>query len=338
MSSSEVIDVDLDEVMPPPFTLRVTPFGESQVGTLQTVVDASYELCKTLGKQHRVKKRDQKRLVVVCATAGEGCPYYVGATPDGVDRVRIHTMRSGHTCGGGGRQRQVKTSVIAPSAPAIGAFVLSKGRRGGNARQLQVQVQNANGVQLKAGQIQNILSCKKGTVATHLGQYKLLPSVFDRLRRIDPAGVYLLQMEAIETSSASTSERKRFVSFFIAPSAMKKNANRFEPVATVDCGHLTGVTQGQLCALIGYDANKHIAVFCFALFRTETARNWERFMTLVFEHFPHFTCFVSDGAKGLSSIEHLFVAARKVHARCCWHIIEKNARYYTNPPTDRPTD
>ena len=50
MSSYEVIDIDLDEAMPPPFALRVMSFGESQVGALQTVVDSSYELCKILGK------------------------------------------------------------------------------------------------------------------------------------------------------------------------------------------------------------------------------------------------------------------------------------------------
>ena len=107
---------------------------------------------------------------------------------------------------------------------------------------------------------------------------------------------------------------------------MIKNAQHFEPVGSVDCSHLKTMTKGQLCALTAYDASKHIATMCFALFRTETSANWEMFMERVFKYFPRFKTIISDGAKGLESLARLFVAHGVFHARCFWHVIEKNAR------------
>ena len=93
----------------------------------------------------------------------------------------------------------------------------------------------------------------------------------------------------------------------------------------MDCAHLTSTTGGQLCALVAYDSNMHIMPMCFALFRTETADNWQRFMSNVFRHFPHFATIISDGAKGLASLSDMFRANDVVHGRCAWHILEKNA-------------
>ena len=107
---------------------------------------------------------------------------------------------------------------------------------------------------------------------------------------------------------------------------MIKNHVHFEPVASVDCCHLRTLTGGQLCGLIAYDADRHVSPMCFALFRTETAANWQMFMEYVFKYFPCFLTIISDGAKGLETLGDLFARHGAVHARCAWHIIVKNAR------------
>jgi len=324
---ASVIDVDVGDVEVP-FKLVEQPFGESQPGTLNDVVSASFELCLSIGKQHRILQRNKKRVTIVCAAAGKHekmslCTYRIYATADGPDRVSVRTVRTGHKCGAScARQRQVKTSVIAQSAPAIGAFVVAKGRRGGNAKQLQTLLRQEHGIRLKTSQVHGIISSKKGGIAAHLAQYRVLPSLFSHLQKEDPSGIYSLMSEP----AGGTSSDRRFVSFFVAPSAAIKNAQHYEPVATVDCGHLTGITQGQLCALMCYDADKHISPMCFALFRSETEGNWQSFMAFVFKHFPHFKTIVSDGAKGLASTDPLFLQYMVLHARCAWHILEKNAK------------
>ena len=105
-SSANVVDLSetsdsygyaVSERTPPAFRLVVTPHPESQVGTFDDVISASFELCHSIGKQHRVDRRNKMVLVLVCAAnknqTGVQCPYRVGATRDGPDRVRIHTMR-----------------------------------------------------------------------------------------------------------------------------------------------------------------------------------------------------------------------------------------------------
>ena len=82
----------------------------------------------------------------------------------------------------------------------------------------------------------------------------------------------------------------------------------FETIGTVDCAHLRVVTQGQMCTLTAYDANKEIMPMCFAIFPTETASNWERFMTHIFTLFPAFSLIISDGSKGLEALNNLFTS------------------------------
>ena len=81
----------------------------------------------------------------------------------------------------------------------------------------------------------------------------------------------------------------------------------FEEIGTIDCAHLRVVTQGQMCTLTAYDANKHIMPMCFAVFPSETAENWEMFTTHMFTLFPGFRCIVSDGSKGLEAVHHVFL-------------------------------
>ena len=61
-----------------------------------------------------------------------------------------------------------------------------------------------------------------------------------------------------------------------------------------------------MCTLTAYDANRNVTPFCFAIFPSETAENWEFFLRLIFEIFPHFRLLLSDGSKGLQSVEFLF--------------------------------
>ena len=171
------------------------------------------------------------------------------------------------------------------------------------------------------GQLHNIIKAKKNSTGKNLAQYRILESMLVHLASVDPTGNYELATEA-----ASPVGTRRFVSFYVAPSAAKRSQSRFTKVASVDSSYLTSDTGGQLCALLTYDADKHPMPLCFGLFRTETKDAWGRFMSRVFRDFPHFTTIISDGSKGLESLDNMFRANNVHHGRCSWHILEKNTK------------
>ena len=222
-----------------PFVLRV---GVTQEGTFDDVIQSTFALCNTLGKFYMVHKRDKKRLILLCATQTKWengrCPFYVGARCDSLGTVRVHTLNGCHTCGvRSARLRNVKSAVLASASPTIDAFVTSSARRGGNAAQLREQCKVLDGFNLKAGQLHRIIADKKSGTGDHLAQYRYLESLFVHLNSSDPLGTYELKSEWVEYPTT-----KRLVSFFVAPSATKHNHKRFEPVAAVDCAHLTSIT------------------------------------------------------------------------------------------------
>jgi hypothetical protein len=68
---------------PPPFILST---GLVQPGCLDDVVTATFDLCRSLGKIRRIRKRDKSRVQIVCATATsesvgktDACPFSVSA-------------------------------------------------------------------------------------------------------------------------------------------------------------------------------------------------------------------------------------------------------------------
>ena len=211
-------------------------------GTFDDVVQATFSLCNQLGKFHKVHKRDKIRLIMVCGTettneAG-ACPFYVAARCDDIGFVRVHRLNVCHTCGvSSSRKRNVKTSLLSSASPTISAFVTSSARRGGNAAQLKEQCKKIDGFDIKSGQLHRIIAQKKSTTGDHLAQYRYLESLFLHLNAKDPGGSYELKFEWCASLNS-----KRLVSFFVAPSATKRNHKRFEPVAAVDCAHLTSIT------------------------------------------------------------------------------------------------
>jgi hypothetical protein len=154
--------------------------------------------------------------------------------------VHITAVVSDHTCiGTTGRGRHVKTHVIRKCNSTIEHFVPTKGNKGGNNRQLQTTLKRAHGIELKTGQINNIIRQKKNDTGVHLAQYRLLESLFIHLNKNDPGGTYHL---AFDTTAEGT---RRFRSFFMSPSAMQANAKHYHDFASVDCAHLTSITGAQ---------------------------------------------------------------------------------------------
>ena len=108
-SSANVIDIDDDEDGGEgPFMLIVQPHPESQPGSLESVAVASFNLCHSLGKAHRVKKRSKAVIQLVCssndgkAPGAAQCPYQVNAVAVGPDRVRATRVIAAHSCRWGG--------------------------------------------------------------------------------------------------------------------------------------------------------------------------------------------------------------------------------------------
>ena len=278
--------------------------GVQQPGSFDDVIVAANLLCQAIDRGHIVDRRTKLRLALKCSCRNQPsltdtpCPFYIGCKQSG-GQIRFTTLRLDHKCKGNvGRRRGVKTTVLKKLSIHIDAFTVSKSWKGGNAAQLQQTLRVSSGLNISKSQAHLIVTSKKGTIATHLAQFELLPSWVRYMDRIDPVGTYVLKTTGMGTDESPL----RFVSLFIAPSAAKKNAKYFERVASVDCAHLRSVTKGQMCSLIGYDANRHIMPFCFAIFKSEDAKNWGMFMSWVFILFPHVKCIISDGSKGLESL------------------------------------
>ena len=135
----------------PPFAFVLQ---REQPGTIQDVVIATHDLCRTLGKVPKMKRRDTCRVYMVCGTQVRGgdcpCPFFIRATVCTSSTVKLTGMDTNHSCATKmGRKRQVKSSVLAVSSPCVEFFVPSKGRAGGNAYQLQTQMRVQHGITLK---------------------------------------------------------------------------------------------------------------------------------------------------------------------------------------------
>ena len=289
--------------------------GVQQSGSFDDVIVAANVLCQAIDRGYIVDRRTKNRLGLKCSSRNHPsltdapCPFFIGCKQSR-GQIQFTSLRLDHKCkGNGGRQRGVKTTVLKKLSSHIDAFTVSKSWRGGNAAQLQQTLRVASGLHISKSQAHLIVTSKKGTIATHLAQFELLPSWVRHMDRKDPEGTYVLKTTGMGTDGSPL----RFVSLFVAPSAAKNNAKYFERVASVDCAHLRSVTKGQMCSLIGYDANKHIMPFCFAIFKSEDAKNWCMFMSWVFLLFPHVKCIISDGSKGLECLHDQFEAVGTAH-------------------------
>jgi hypothetical protein len=164
-------------------------------------------------------------------------------TPGYVDIVSV--VAEHITCiGKTGRHRHVKTHVIRKCNSTIEDFVPTKGNKGGNNRQLQTTLKRAHGIELKTGQVNNIIRLKKNDTGVHLAQYRLLESLFVHLHKNDRGGTYHL---AFDMTAEGT---RRFRSFFISPSAMQANAKHYHHFASVDCAHLTSIVSGRTSQIL----------------------------------------------------------------------------------------
>ena len=149
-----VNEVDSLELYEPSRPAFVFMRGVIQPGGTEDVVVATHDLCRTLGKVAKQKRRNSKRIDMICGMAvrpGDGpCPFHVNAVTVSLTLVKIMSVNTNHTCSTqNARCRQVKSSVLGASSPTLFGFVPSKGRKGGNAFQLQTQMKVQHGITLK---------------------------------------------------------------------------------------------------------------------------------------------------------------------------------------------
>ena len=154
LAEGVVNEVDSLELYEPARPAFVFTAGTVQPGSLEDVIVATHELCRTLGKVAKQKRRNPRRIEMICGMSvrvGDGlCPFYVNAVTVSLTLLKITTVNTNHTCGShSARRRQVKSSILGASSPTLFGFVPSKGRKGGNAFQLQTQMKVQHGISLK---------------------------------------------------------------------------------------------------------------------------------------------------------------------------------------------
>lgn len=218
-----------------------------------------------------------------------------------------------HTCQNGSqRSRQVKSAVLSKSAPIIEDFVPNPFHSTGNARQVQMMVQNQSGVQMKAGQAHKIVRQKLGNISEHLAHYRLLPSFLSALKAQDAGGCYDLN-----TSTCSEGQ-SQFESLFIAPSGAIKNWTAYDRMLTVDATFLKGPTKGLLFLATTYDSNNSLVLLIFGVARSEDVLTWAWFLEKTFDTLNNLRCRMSDGAKGLEgvAVQSLLAQNGVVPTRC----------------------
>ena len=146
--------VDCAEALAPERPPFVFTKDHVQPGSTMDVVIATHELCRTLGKVAKQKRRDSIRVEMVCGMkvrdGDPPCPFFVRAAMVTTSLLKITNINTNHSCTTvPARQRQVKSSILAASSSCVEFFVPSKGRLGGNAYQLQTQMRVQHGITMK---------------------------------------------------------------------------------------------------------------------------------------------------------------------------------------------
>lgn len=319
-SSHELVRRRTTVAMNIPVQLRV---GQYERASFDDFVTAVMSHNASLGKSHRVKHREPKRINLVCGLGAKACDFRANAN--------MHPNRTGikvtkfqpHTCSNDaqGKRRQYNSTQIERIAKSIANFTPTEATAIGNVRQLQEMVKNETGIELKKTQVMRIVQKKSNSSDQHLAQYRLLKSYIDGLQEIDPEGVYTLITKYVQSN-----ETVQFDSLFVLPSGVKKNWLAHNGMLFVQGDFLKGSEKEMLFIASCRDSNDEPTILSFGIGRIEGTSDWSWFLSELIDNLGGVRVVMSNGTNGLSTgaVQEVLLVRDVAHTLCAEHVIRRD--------------
>jgi MULE transposase domain len=275
------------------------------------------------------------RYLGICYTAPKtgwskattGCRAHVRAIGDTVDNVEITSIDLNHTCDCNQnvqRKRNYRTSDITKMSEVVELWQPTATKEG-NMRQFVRMTKAATGVSVKKGQaILAIREKSQDTYEAQIGQYMLLPSLFQQYKLSNPAGTYLLE------HSQCLWERgiKQFCRCYVSLSFTKTFWVTTNMTMIICDGTFTKCKLYKHIVLIAvtFDGNNQVSILAFAVVDCENADNWTWFKERLEEDYPGIRVWMSDADKGIYSNQFSMSLSQStediVLSRCLRHLAE----------------
>jgi MULE transposase domain/SWIM zinc finger len=263
----------------------------------------------------------------------DGCKAHIFAKGDTADNMEVISIDTYHTCEKVvQRKRNYGTSDIATMSSVFDVYQPTA-TRDGNTRQIVQMTKAATGVTLKVGQANAYIHKKSNdTLEAQLGQYMLLPSLYDTYKRLDRDGTYLLE------SVVSPWDRsvKQFSRSYASLSFIKTFWDKAQMDLVICDGTFTKVRLFKHILLIAvtFDGNNMAVILAYAVVDVENADNWTWFKECLEQDFPGIRVWMSDADKGIYSEQFSLSLSQSDEmklSRCIRHLAE-NCKLACNGP------
>ena len=252
------------------------------------------------------------------------CRAHINVVGKTEDNCEILSMDLQHTCheSEAKRKRNYKLKDIALLSEAVQMYQPTANREG-NARQLKDITKVSTGFTLKTGQAYRYVHERSSdTIHAQIGQYMLLPDLFQELKLQDPDGTHLLESQECSWNN----DLKQFRRCYVALSFMKHFWKRSLIRMIVIDGTHTKLNAFKHIILIAvtYDGNNEIVILAFAVVDVENKDNWVWFHERLREDFPSFEVIMCDADKGITSYDFQLSQdeAEALTSRCARHLAE----------------
>jgi hypothetical protein len=241
---------------------------------------------------------------------------------------KIYSFHGIHSCNDNEskRQRYYKSSILDSVSPSLEGYVPSRKKSSGGGQQVRDMAQRSCGLNLKISQSFNVVAAKsQDRVEVHIGQYFFLTSYFQHLKRADPDGTFLFQVQEPQWLIDCQQFRRCYVAFSFAKHAWDIGSIR---VITSD-GTFTksGVFNHIVLLAVTHDGNNELVLLAYAICDVENEDNWTWFGEQIAQNFERAKAIVADYDKGIQSCAFQAIVSRMgtKFSRCVRHMIA-NAR------------
>jgi hypothetical protein len=262
------------------------------------------------------------------------CQCHINARPvknsDGclTGEWKICSFHGVHTCSDyeSTRKRNYKCSVLNAVSPSLSGYVPNRKKRIGAAQQVREIAQRSNGIHLTKSHAYKVVTAKRRDgIEVHIGQYFLLTSYFQHLKRADPEGSFILETQHSLWQSEFRQFQRCYVAFSFAKYAWSVGSIR---VVTSDGTFTTSPVFNHIILLaVTHDGNNQLVLLAYAICDIENESNWTWFGEQIGKDFEGATAFVADFDKGIQShaFQSLVRSMGAKFGRCVRHMIA-NAR------------
>ena len=208
-----------------------------------------------------------------------------------------------HTCTNGDkhyreRRDEARQIIVNSNITSLRLPPTSKWRKSLNVKTTTETVADETGVILSYSQARAVVKEKEKKGAfVDVFQFNNLPKVLQKLKEIDPRGVYVYEVK--ETAYSKNTLTYAFVMFGFVIESLERCGGG--DVLSLDAGHLIGQFGGRIWLCTESDADRHDIVVALAFSPSETAEDNARTIALVREYLPGLRVLFTDNGENISS-------------------------------------